>query len=89
MDFTERLGRTYGTVKTHLHHAGKLGLLVQVLRKGGDRRPRECVIANDSIITGCLSIIWQIVNVTFSGRIRMPYYRHRSCLHLFLLRGIS
>lgn len=34
MDVAERLGRNYGTVKTHLHRAGKLGLLVQVPRKG-------------------------------------------------------
>lgn len=34
MDVAQRLGRNYGTVKTHLHRAGKLGLLVQVPRKG-------------------------------------------------------
>ena len=34
MDVAEKLDRNYGTVKTHLHRAGKLGLLVQVPRKG-------------------------------------------------------
>ncbi|TWU04927.1 helix-turn-helix domain-containing protein [Stieleria varia] len=34
MDVAERLGRNYGTVKTNLHRAGKLGLLVQVPRRG-------------------------------------------------------
>lgn len=33
-DVADRLARNYGTVKTHLHRAGKLGLLVQVPRKG-------------------------------------------------------
>jgi hypothetical protein len=30
----DRLGRNYGTVKTHLHRAGQLGLLECVPRKG-------------------------------------------------------
>jgi len=34
MDVAERLGRNYGTIKTHLHRAGRLGLLDRVPRKG-------------------------------------------------------
>ena len=33
-DVAERLGRNYHTVKTHLHLAGKQGLLERVDRKG-------------------------------------------------------
>ena len=33
-DVAERLGRNYGTVKMHLHLAGKQGLLKRVDRKG-------------------------------------------------------
>ena len=33
-DVAERLGRNYGTVKTHLHLAGKQGLLKRVDQKG-------------------------------------------------------
>lgn len=33
-DVAERLGRNYHTVKTHLHLAGKRGLLKRVDRKG-------------------------------------------------------
>lgn len=34
MDVAERLHRNYGTVKTHLHRAGQLGLLDCVPRRG-------------------------------------------------------
>lgn len=34
MDVAERLGRNYGTVKTHLYRAGQLNLLQCVPRKG-------------------------------------------------------
>ncbi|QDV58713.1 hypothetical protein [Rosistilla oblonga] len=33
-DVATTLGRNYGTVKTHLHRAGQLGLLVNVPRRG-------------------------------------------------------
>ena len=33
-DVADRLGRNYGTVKTHLHRAGRLGLLQCGPRKG-------------------------------------------------------
>lgn len=33
-DVADRLSRNYGTVKTHLHRAGKLGLLLHVPRRG-------------------------------------------------------
>ncbi len=33
-DVADRLGRNYGTVKTHLHRAGRVGLLECVPRKG-------------------------------------------------------
>ena len=33
-DVAVKLGRNYGTVKTHLHRAGRLGLLECVPRKG-------------------------------------------------------
>jgi len=34
MDVAEKLDRNYGTVKTHLHRAGQLGLLDCVPRRG-------------------------------------------------------
>ncbi len=33
-DVADLLGRNYGTIKTHLHRAGRLGLLECVPRKG-------------------------------------------------------
>lgn len=41
-DVAERLGRNYGTVKTHLHLAGKQGLLRRVDRKGWLPVNRHC-----------------------------------------------
>ncbi|GAA4446045.1 hypothetical protein [Novipirellula rosea] len=40
MDVAEKLGRNYGTVKTHLHRAGQQNLLQCVPRKGW--LPTEC-----------------------------------------------
>jgi hypothetical protein len=34
LDVAAAIGRNYGTVKTHLHRAGRLGLLKRVSRKG-------------------------------------------------------